>query len=289
MAKRAPLYDPFRTHVISTLLRCAKDHLGQFHSRETIEQIFFEAFPEEAADDLASENAELDAAAVRIDGRNETDEEIARLAKLSLVEYDRERPDAAKRLGIRANTLDMEVKARRTESAETKGQGRSFEVPKIEPWPDAVDGAVLLSEVTSAIRRYVVMPDGVAVIVALWVMHTYCFDCFMHSPRLAITSPEKGCGKTTLLDVAACLVERPLSTSNATPSAIFRIVEMARPTLLIDEADTFLKDNNELRGITSQPSMTHLHDTSPLKTSQRHMLTAMAVVTLLKTSPLPSP
>src|SRR5262249_30551145 len=33
------------------------------------------------------------------------------------------------------------------------------------------------------------------------------------------------------------------------PAAIFRIVEQARPTLLIDEADTFLKENDELRGI----------------------------------------
>jgi hypothetical protein len=104
MAKRAPLCDPFRTTVISTLLRCAVDHLGERH-RETIEPIFFEAFPEEAADDPTSENAELDAAAVGIDGCNETAAEIARLAKLSLVDYDREHSDAAKRLGVRASTL----------------------------------------------------------------------------------------------------------------------------------------------------------------------------------------
>ena len=80
-------------------------------------------------------------------------------------------------------------------------------------------------------------------------MHTHCFNCFAHSPRAAITSPEKGCGKTTTLDVLECLVSRPLSTANATVSAIFRIVEQATPTLLIDEADTFLKENDELRGI----------------------------------------
>ena len=45
------------------------------------------------------------------------------------------------------------------------------------------------------------------------------------------------------------LVARPLSTSNATTSAVFRIIEMKQPTLLIDEADTFLKENDELRGI----------------------------------------
>jgi putative DNA primase/helicase len=51
------------------------------------------------------------------------------------------------------------------------------------------------------------------------------------------------------LDVLGRLVPRPLSTANATVSAIFRIVELVTPTLLIDEADTFLKDNDELRGI----------------------------------------
>jgi hypothetical protein len=83
----------------------------------------------------------------------------------------------------------------------------------------------------------------------VWVLHTYCYDCFMISPRLAITSPEKCCGKTTLLDVLGCLVARPLPTSNATVGAIFRVVETMKPTLLMDEAETFLPENDELRGI----------------------------------------
>jgi putative DNA primase/helicase len=45
------------------------------------------------------------------------------------------------------------------------------------------------------------------------------------------------------------LVARPLPTSNASVAAVFRIIEIAVPTLLIDEADTFLKENDELRGI----------------------------------------
>ena len=42
---------------------------------------------------------------------------------------------------------------------------------------------------------------------------------------------------------------RPLPTTNVTPAAIFRVIEGHRPTLLIDEADTFLRDNDELRGV----------------------------------------
>ena len=49
------------------------------------------------------------------------------------------------------------------------------------------------------IRRHVVLSDHEAVAVTLWVAHTHCFRQFRVSPRLGITSPERGCGKTTLL------------------------------------------------------------------------------------------
>jgi hypothetical protein len=61
----------------------------------------------------------------------------------------------------------------------------------------------------------------------------------------------KRCGKTTLLDVLSRLVLRPLSTANVSAAAVFRVVEAYRPTLFIDEADTFLPGNDELRGITN--------------------------------------
>ena len=45
------------------------------------------------------------------------------------------------------------------------------------------------------------------------------------------------------------LVLRPLLASNVTPAAVFRVIEKYKPCLLIDEADTFLGVNDELRGI----------------------------------------
>jgi len=99
------------------------------------------------------------------------------------------------------------------------------------------------------LRRYVVLMEGAAEVIALWIVHTYLLDNFGTSPRLAITSPEKNCGKNTLLDVIVRLVWRALPTANASTAAVFRVVEMKQPTLLIDEADTFLRQNDELRGI----------------------------------------
>jgi putative DNA primase/helicase len=133
--------------------------------------------------------------------------------------------------------------------APTPGQGRPLELPIVEPWSEPVNGADLLDNICTVLKNYLVLPNGCAETMALWVVHTHAFQSFAHSPRLAITSPEKGCGKTTTLDIVGELVARPLQTSNATPAAIFRTVEMAAPTLLIDEADTFLRDNEELRGI----------------------------------------
>ena len=176
--------------------------------------------------------------------------EIERLAKLKVIEYERERKAASKKLNIRAPVLDMLVKAARPSGDEpVPGQGRKLELNEPEPWPEPVSGPELIGELEAGILRYVALPKDGAFIVALWVLHTYCFDLFTCTPRLAITAPEKRCGKSTLIDVLYPLVARALLTVNTSPAAVFRTVELARPTLLIDEADTFLGEDEELRGI----------------------------------------
>ena len=130
----------------------------------------------------------------------EIDAEIERLSKLPLVAYERQRGAAARRLDMRATILDRLVKGKRQPEV-ANGQGQPLDLPTPEPWPDPVDGAALLSEMTAAVLRYVVMEAGSAETVALWVLHAHALDAFQISPRLAITSPEKRCGKTTALDV----------------------------------------------------------------------------------------
>jgi putative DNA primase/helicase len=52
-----------------------------------------------------------------------------------------------------------------------------------------------------------------------------------------------------LLIVLGALVARRLFASNVTPAVLFRTIEKYSPVLLIDEADTFVRDNDELRGV----------------------------------------
>jgi len=111
------------------------------------------------------------------------------------------------------------------------------------------NGARLLDEITRAVRKYVVLDDGAAEVVALWAVHTHAIDAFRITPRLGITSVVKGCGKSTLLDVLNVLVRSPLLAANISAAALYRRVDQDEPTVLIDEADTFLLRNDELRGI----------------------------------------
>jgi Protein of unknown function (DUF3631) len=180
------------------------------------------------------------------------DVEITRLAKLKIEEYEGQRKAAADRLGFRASILDKLVEAERARlglAGDDSKQGHAISFPEPEPWPEPVKGEELLNALANAIRRHVVMSDAARDEAALWVLHAHMPDCFLVSPRLAVTSPVKGCGKTTLLDVLGRLVPRPLPTANVTPAALFRVVEGYQPTLLVDEADTFLPDNDELRGV----------------------------------------
>jgi Protein of unknown function (DUF3631) len=182
----------------------------------------------------------------------DADTELDRLAKLSVLEYEREREHAAKRLGIhRIGELDKLVKALRPKKRDARpsGQGKALKLMSPEPWPYPVVGTELLNTIAETIRTYVVLAPEEADAVALWCVHTHAIDAAQQTPRLAITSPEKRCGKTTLLAILSHLVDKPLGAESITAAAMFRVVEMVRPTLLVDEADTFIGGNDELRGI----------------------------------------
>ena len=177
--------------------------------------------------------------------------ELDRLASLSPLEYDRERMDAAERLSVRVGTLDREVQLRRATApdSEVVGSGTPVEIADPEAWPSAVSGSSLLDELIAVVRKYVHMKEESALAVALWVLHAHAHNAAKISPILSITSPVLGCGKTTVLALLGALCPRPLSASNITTAALFRSVERWKPTLLVDEADTFLKKSDEMRGV----------------------------------------
>jgi hypothetical protein len=175
---------------------------------------------------------------------------IARLARLPLVRYADQRRPTAQLLGWPVNLLDRIVAAERQKYGEAEeAQGRPIVLMEPEPWPEPVDGAALLDELTAGIRDYVVIDEVRAHTVALWVLFAHAFELAEFSPKLHITSPTKRSGKTRLLRVIAYLATRPIALSNISPAALYRVIEKYRPMLFIDEADTFVVGNDDLKGL----------------------------------------
>jgi Protein of unknown function (DUF3631) len=100
------------------------------------------------------------------------------------------------------------------------------------------------------LQRYVVLTAHQYVAVSLWIMHTFVYHRFVVTPRLTLTSPVRGCGKTTLLDLIEALSVRPLKSDSITAASIYHAVDREHPTLLLDEADNLgLAFNGPLRAV----------------------------------------
>ena len=172
--------------------------------------------------------------------------EIGRLAALDPISYDRAREAAAEALKVRISTLDKLVTARREENAAKKTAELCRD---IEPWPEPVNVAEALDDIRRTISRFIVCEPATATAATLWIAFTWAIEHVQVAPLAIISAPEKRCGKTQLLDLIGRLARRNLRASNISPAALFRVIEAQSPTLLIDEADAFLRENEELRGI----------------------------------------
>ena len=187
--------------------------------------------------------------------------EVKRLAALEPAAYETARKDAAARLGWRASFLDAEVTKARPRKADASEDDDTPEaIETIEPWHDPVEGASLAEEIRDNLRAHVIFASPTdADCAALWILGSYLMDTWRLWPRLLITSPTKQCGKTILLEVLEAMVHRGIIASNASPAVIYRAIEAWQPTLLLDEADTWARQNEELAGILNSG---HTHRTA---------------------------
>jgi hypothetical protein len=125
--------------------------------------------------------------------------------------------------------------------------------PQPEWQPQSIDGGELLGDVYKFARRFSVLSEAQSTVIALWVVHTHVIDAADSTPYLAITSAEKQCGKSRLLEVLQTLVAEPWFTGRVTAAVLVRKIDAKGPTLLLDESDAAFgseKDYAEaLRGI----------------------------------------
>lgn len=146
---------------------------------------------------------------------------------------------------IRSKVNDEDNKI--TDISQLYVEEKSFDfmskVPK--SWGSSVDGIDLLDEIKALLKEHVYCQEDYYNAITLWIVFTWFIDVVHFSPILNIKSPQKRCGKSTLLEFLEKLTYKSLLINNISPAAFFRIFDAYKPTMLIDEADTYLNNNDK--------------------------------------------
>jgi uncharacterized protein DUF3631 len=72
----------------------------------------------------------------------------------------------------------------------------------------------------------------------LWILHTWIYDRYKCSPRLAAQSPIPDCGKSTLMGVFERLTQRGVKIDDASAASIYELIDKrSYMTFMLDELD----------------------------------------------------
>jgi hypothetical protein len=176
---------------------------------------------------------------------NEIDNVQKEVFSMDDIEYEKRRKEIAKKLGFRVSVIDNMRPG-------NNGKDLLEEKPlfkDIEPWPEPVRFLDVLEEVQEVLKRFIIMDDDHYATITLWIVASWYYKDYDIFPYLTISSPEKRCGKSLTLRVISKMVDRPFPAANISPAGLFRTCEEYGPTLLIDEGDTFLKNNSDMLNI----------------------------------------
>jgi len=219
------------------------------------------------------------------------EEAVARLSQLTPEQYEQCRKEEAKTLKVRASFLDDSIKTSTVPSNTSSSETDDELENGIIPWHEPVFGAEVALEIRILLKQHVILNDEQITALTLFVFGTYCFDAFNVFPKLLVTSPTPRCGKSTLMAILSCVMHRTLMSSNTSPAAIFRAVDLWKPTLLIDEADSFLKGNEELRGVINSGHSKHgayvlrVEGDSNNRTPKRFSTWSPMIIAMIKNPP----
>jgi hypothetical protein len=171
-----------------------------------------------------------------------------RNVRMAPVQFETLRDDIARETGIGKRAFGKQSAGDKPK--EDKSGVKPVKIPPTAtPWGEPVEAVEVLNEIYQVIGRFVWLRPSRRRAAALWIVLSYLHDAVDILPILLITSPEEECGKTTLLKLVFYLGNRPVPAGNISAAAIYRTIKDICPTMTLDEAETYLKDNEDMRGV----------------------------------------
>jgi hypothetical protein len=112
--------------------------------------------------------------------------------------------------------------------------------------PIALKKEKLLNLIREQFKQYIEFTDKrYYTFFSLWTIGTYCFPLFNTYPYVHLVGLMQS-GKSKLLSLCSCLSFNAIHSADMTSAVIYRIVELNRCSLFIDEAEALSKKNIEI-------------------------------------------
>jgi len=149
---------------------------------------------------------------------------------------------------MESNTIDSIDKI---DVTDIKIKSQNIITTSVDILPETLEkGENILNDIVSLLKKHLVLPEYAPEAIGLWIFFTHTHNLWENSPRIIFTSAEAGSGKSTALKILELLCAGGDRYSFATSAFVRRIINEKpnKPlTLLLDEADTFFKENAMLR------------------------------------------
>ena len=104
--------------------------------------------------------------------------------------------------------------------------------------PTPVDGPQMMAQLSGFIGQYLDCTEYQRAVLALWAVHTHCYNAFPVTPYLYIHSREREAGKSLCLGVINALCFNPSFACSFTPPVLLRQLQKNEfLSFLLDDAD----------------------------------------------------
>jgi Protein of unknown function (DUF3631) len=180
----------------------------------------------------------------------EREKGLAAIARLPVAYHEKQLKGLAKRLKDENENLENLVEALREELATILPEP-DFDTGVV-PWEEPVSTEEMLDTICVKVRKHVSLKPEQAVTAALWTAFTWNFKNAVHSPYLIAISTDEDSGKSTLLGVLFWMVPNPLKSADPTGPSAYRLVDLFKGTLFVDECDNIFKRKPGLRELFNE-------------------------------------
>jgi len=136
-----------------------------------------------------------------------------------------------------------------TQNHVTNHNGHVFRIADFPEYSGHV-GDEVLGEVENLIDEYVFASPQQISLFATWAAHANCYQWWSFTPRLGITAPDAGSGKSQALKAVWLLTNNSSWFSNISGAGLFTATEALGGSIFLDEAtDAFKKGDKDLLGV----------------------------------------